>query len=373
MDKKDLISSHRSNVYDNFLMHWKYIKREKVGDKWKYTYKDDVVTNAKSKLGKSVIDYKKAVATENKLKADKPKVNEAFTTESLNKSDAKVNAQLATNAAKRAVEKARKEYDSAKAKSDASIGNRIAKALNGEKTSKETKDKGAIEKQLSNGVTYTVPYDEKLDGPREDKIKESKIKEEKIKEDVIPNKTLPMTDHERKVIEKAEKKTEPKVSEEYKEEVEFNSKKNVYPNGMKSQDAKKTYTKLEDFLGKDERDALLDADSKKKAADEKFKKANESNEYSKYIGYDEKTGDMIKLPGYDEEVNKRDDAMNKAKAEQKEASKELKETLDAFFKTPYGVLYQAESTIDDGRAAVGNALEKLAKKLKTPNANLYKY
>ena len=227
MDKKDLISSHRSNVYDNFLMHWKYIKREKVGDKWKYTYKDDVVTNAKSKLGKSVIDYKKAVATENKLKADKPKVNEAFTTESLNKSDAKVNAQLATNAAKRAVEKARKEYDSAKAKSDASIGNRIAKALNGEKTSKETKDKGAIEKQLSNGVTYTVPYDEKLDGPREDKIKESKIKEEKIKEDVIPNKTLPMTDHERKVIEKAEKKKESKVAEEYKEEGEFNSKKNV--------------------------------------------------------------------------------------------------------------------------------------------------
>ena len=34
MDKKDLISSHHSNVYGNFLMHWKYIKREKVGDKW---------------------------------------------------------------------------------------------------------------------------------------------------------------------------------------------------------------------------------------------------------------------------------------------------------------------------------------------------
>ena len=373
MDKKDLISSHRSNVYGNFLMHWKYIKREKVGDKWKYTYKDDSVIDARSKLGKSVIDYKKAVATENKFKADKPKVNEALTTESLNKSDAKVNAQLATNAAKRAVEKARKEYDTAKAKSDASIGNRIAKALNGEKSTKETKDKGVVEKQLSNGVTYTVPYDEKLDGPREDKIKESKIKEEKIKEDVIPNKTIPMTDRERKVIEKAEKKTEPKVSKEYKEELESNSKKNVYPEGMKPQDVKKAYTKLEDILGKDERDALLEAESKAKAADEKFKRANESNEYSKYIGYDKNTGDMIKLPGYDEAVNERDDAMKKADAERKEASKEVRDTLDAFFKTPYGKLYSAELSIDKGRDYVGRKLEKLSKKLQTPNANLYKY
>lgn len=373
MDKKDLISSHRSNVYGNFLMHWKYIKREKVGDKWKYTYKDDAVDKAKANLGKSVIDYKKAVATENKLNKDKTKADELLTTSSLNKSDAKVNAQLATSAAKRAVEKARKEYDAAKAKSDTSIGNRITKALNGEKSTKDTKDKGVVEKKLSNGVTYTVPYDEKLDGLREDKIKESKIKEEKIKEDVIPNKTIPMTDRERKVIEKAEKKTEPKVSKEYKEELESNSKKNVYPNGMKPQDTKKTYTKLEDILGKDERDALLEAESKKKAADEQFKKANESNEYSKYVGYDKKTGDMIKLPGYDEAVNERDDAMNKAKAEQKEASKELRESLDAFFKTPYGKLYSAELSIDRGRDYVGRKLEKLAKKLQTPNANLYKY
>ena len=372
MDKKDLISSHRSNVYDNFLMHWKYIKREKVGDKWKYTYKDDAVTDARTKLGKSVIDYKKAVATENKLKADKTHDGE-LSKANLDMADARVEAWQATNNAKRAVEKSRKEYDAAKAKSDASIGNRITKALNGGKSTKETKNKGVVEKQLSNGVTYTVPYDEKLDGPREDKIKESKIKEEKIKEDVIPNKTIPMTDRERKVIEKAEKKTEPKVSKEYKEELESNSKKNVYPIGMKPQDTKKTYTKLEDILGKDERDALLEAESKKKAADEKFKKANESNEYSKYVGYDKKTGDMIKLPGYNEAVNERDDAMNKAKAEQKEASKELKESLDAFFKTPYGKLYSSELSIDRGRNYVGKKLEKLAKKLQTPNANLYKY
>ena len=170
MDKKDLISSHRSNVYGNFLMHWKYIKREKVGDKWKYTYKDDAVTDARSKFGKSVIDYKKAVATENKLKADKTHDGE-LSKANLDMADARVEAWQATNNAKRAVEKARKEYDAAKAKSDASIGNRITKALNGEKSTKEVKDKGVVEKQLSNGVTYTVPYDEKLDGPREDKTK----------------------------------------------------------------------------------------------------------------------------------------------------------------------------------------------------------
>ena len=288
MDDKNLTQRHNSRIYDNFLMHWKYIKREKVGDKWKYTYKDDDVGKAQKK--------------------------------------------------------------------PTDVKSSVGKVKNWMNSLNSTKEKTIPEKTI-----------------KEKTIPEKIIKEKTIKEDIIPNKTVPMTDHERQVIKKAEKKTEPKVSEEYKEEVEFNSKKNAYPNGMRPQDAKRTYTKLEDFLGKDERDALLDADSKKKAADEKFKKANESNEYSKYVGYDEKTGDMIKLPGYDEEVNKRDDAMNKAKAEQKEASKELRETLDAFFKTPYGMLYQAESTIDDGRAAVGNALEKLAKKLKTPKANLYKY
>ena len=308
MDDKNLTQRHNSRVYENFLMHWKYIKREKVGDKWKYTYKDDNVGKAQKK--------------------------------------------------------------------PTDVKSSVGKVKNWMNSLNSTKEKTIPEKIIKENVITENTIPEKIIKENvitENTIPEKIIKEKTIKEDIIPNKTVPMTDHERQVIKKAEKKTEPKVSEEYKEEVEFNSKKNAYPNGMTPQDVKKTYTKLEDFLGKDERDALLDADSKKKAADEKFKKANESNEYSKYVGYDEKTGDMIKLPGYDEEVNKRDDAMNKAKAEQKEASKELRETLDAFFKTPYGMLYQAESTIDDGRAAVGNALEKLAKKLKTPKANLYKY
>ena len=293
VDDKNLTQRHNSRIYDNFLMHWKYIKREKVGDKWKYTYKDDNVGKAQKK--------------------------------------------------------------------PTDVKSSVGKVKNWMNSLNSTKEKTIPEKIIKENVITENTIPEKI------------IKEKTIKEDIIPNKTVPMTDHERQVIKKAEKKTEPKVSEEYKEEVEFNSKKNAYPNGMTPQDVKKTYTKLEDFLGKDERDALLDADSKKKAADEKFKKANESNEYSKYVGYDKKTGDMIKLPGYNEAVNERDDAMNKAKAEQKEASKELKESLDAFFKTPYGKLYSSELSIDRGRNYVGKKLEKLAKKLQTPNANLYKY
>ena len=52
MDEKDLTTLHHSRVYDNFLMHWKYIKREKVGDKWQYTYKDDLKTAANAATAK---------------------------------------------------------------------------------------------------------------------------------------------------------------------------------------------------------------------------------------------------------------------------------------------------------------------------------
>ena len=49
MNDKNLMQRHNSRVYDNFLMHWKYVKREKVGDKWKYTYKDDKKTSTTGK------------------------------------------------------------------------------------------------------------------------------------------------------------------------------------------------------------------------------------------------------------------------------------------------------------------------------------
>ena len=55
MDDKTLMDSHRSNIYSNFLMHWKYIKREKVGDTWKYYYDDRKKTEASANEAKTTV------------------------------------------------------------------------------------------------------------------------------------------------------------------------------------------------------------------------------------------------------------------------------------------------------------------------------
>ena len=52
MDDKNLKQRHNSRIYDNFLMHWKYTKREKIGDKWKYYYDDDAARKNGSNPGK---------------------------------------------------------------------------------------------------------------------------------------------------------------------------------------------------------------------------------------------------------------------------------------------------------------------------------
>ena len=306
MDKKDLISSHRSNVYDNFLMHWKYIKREKVGDKWKYTYKDDAVTDARTKLGKSVIDYKKAVATENKLKADKTHDGELSKT-NLDMADARVEAWQATNNAKRAVEKARKEYDAAKAKSDASIGNRITKALNGEKSTKETKNKGVVEKQLSNGVTYTVPYDEKLDGPREDKTKKATI----TKKETI-------TDKAKNAVDTAKDKLGVDEREKYKD-IKAKYEKAV----AKSQDTyHETQKAINDFL-----------DNPSSSTSEKMDSKISDNEFWKRA---------VKTRG-----------------------EEYVDARSEYMKTPLGTALRAKEALEDARIEVNAALAKLTRKLKT--------
>ena len=305
MDKKDLISSHHSNIYDNFLMHWKYIKREKVGDKWKYTYKDDVVTDARTKLGKSVIDYKKAVATENKLKADKTHDGE-LSKANLDMADARVEAWQATNNAKRAVEKARKEYDAAKAKSDASIGNRIAKALNGEKSTKEAKDKGVVEKQLSNGVTYTVPYNEKLDGPRENKTKAT---------------TLPR-------------------------------KKSL------SEKARDTINSAKDKLGVDEREAYKDAKAAYENATDKKNEADQEAEKARRRFLDDPKSDY-----------KADDAILKVnmlrfwREKEQKRGEEYMNAKSEYMDTPLGTALRAKEAIDDARIEVEIAIDKIGKKI----------
>lgn len=76
MDEKDLTTLYHSRIYDNFLMHWKYIKREKVGDKWQYTYKDDLKTATNAATAKIKNAPKAASA---KIAANTEKVKNSIT------------------------------------------------------------------------------------------------------------------------------------------------------------------------------------------------------------------------------------------------------------------------------------------------------
>ena len=49
MDDKNLTQRHNSRVYENFLMHWGYVKREKINGKWRYWYENP-------KTGKTIGD-----------------------------------------------------------------------------------------------------------------------------------------------------------------------------------------------------------------------------------------------------------------------------------------------------------------------------
>ena len=55
VDDKNLTQRYNSRIYDNFLMHWKYVKREKVGDKWKYYYDDGKKTEASANEAKTTV------------------------------------------------------------------------------------------------------------------------------------------------------------------------------------------------------------------------------------------------------------------------------------------------------------------------------
>lgn len=62
MNDKNLTQSHHSRIYDNFLMHWKYIKREKVDGKWRYTYEDD--NSAASQIKRDTMAAEKKASAE---------------------------------------------------------------------------------------------------------------------------------------------------------------------------------------------------------------------------------------------------------------------------------------------------------------------
>ena len=110
MDEKDLTTLHHSRVYDNFLMHWKYIKREKVGDKWKYTYKDDLKTATNAATAK-VKNVPKAASA--KIVANTEKVKNSITSmigqQKTNAKEAiKAAPKKAANAADKVVQKSTK-------------------------------------------------------------------------------------------------------------------------------------------------------------------------------------------------------------------------------------------------------------------------
>ena len=373
MDKKDLISSHHSNVYGNFLMHWKYIKREKVGDKWKYTYKDDAVDKARTNLGKSVNNYKKAVATENKLKADKTHDGE-LSKANLDMSDARIEAYQATRNAKRAVEKARKEYDAAKEKSDASIGNRITKALNGEKTTKEAKDKGVVEKKLSNGVTYTVPYDEKLDSPIKEDTKSTKTK---ASDDPIKS-ISDMTGMKESSVKELQKlgQTDGYDSDKFKDLA------NTLAEGDED-----TYEKIVNII----KDSNTTKGKEQKSLSEKAKSV--VNTAKDKLGVDEREAYKDAKTKYDNAVNKNRDTYQEAtkaiddyldnpsrstsenldskisdnkfwKATVKIRGEEYMAAKTEYMKTPLGTALRVKEAFDDARIETEYALDRLTKKFK---------
>ena len=110
MDEKDLTTLHHSRVYDNFLMHWKYIKREKVGDKWRYTYKDDLKNAANAATAKIKNAPKAASA---KIAANTEKVKNSITSmigqQKTNAKEAiKAAPKKAANAADKVVQKSTK-------------------------------------------------------------------------------------------------------------------------------------------------------------------------------------------------------------------------------------------------------------------------
>ena len=110
MDEKDLTTLHHSRVYDNFLMHWKYIKREKVGDKWRYTYKDDLKNAANAATAK-VKNAPKAASA--KIAANTEKVKNSITSmigqQKTNAKEAiKAAPKKAANAADKVVQKSTK-------------------------------------------------------------------------------------------------------------------------------------------------------------------------------------------------------------------------------------------------------------------------
>ncbi len=141
MDDKNLTERHNSRIYDNFLMHWKYIKREKVGDKWKYYYDDGKKTEASANEAK---------ATVKRLNAKLDSINDMI--ESTNKQilnenkhivDAKMDYKKAVDLNKARLAEGKKTLDMSYELGDA-YGRQISSQ---DKKSRLLEEKASLEKQ----------------------------------------------------------------------------------------------------------------------------------------------------------------------------------------------------------------------------------
>lgn len=138
---------HRSNIYNNYLMHWKYIKREKVNGKYRYIYKDDEFDAAKQQVQAVQNEYsmlkKKVEDAEKKVNDSWKKVEEARATGADYFDEKRHEAEINfDNAARenikahdelydkeRHLDKVSNDYHSAYAKYRRSVGHDIADSL----------------------------------------------------------------------------------------------------------------------------------------------------------------------------------------------------------------------------------------------------
>ena len=267
MSDKNLTQNYHSQIYDNFLMHWKYIKREKVNGKWKYYYDDgektkgaayeakaaaerakqqlDTINNTIKIKNEAILARNKAIVDakmEQKALIDKNRTRIAEGKETLNYSYERQkakNAQLTAEYGKErlmeekaVLEKQKTELESKVAKLEKEAA-ALEKQYNQSPAAKGYSTVDKVKDMAINAIDGVIDkFDEAkawvdTQMNKEDAIKEKVIPEQIIPEQIIPeqiipeqiipeqiieeqtipNKSIPVSERERKIIEEAERKS----------------------------------------------------------------------------------------------------------------------------------------------------------------------
>lgn len=244
---------------DDELMHYKYIKREKVKGKWVYTYPTDPKKNPSGKkLPMDVTSAAKyAVATAKALKtasaignagatlltgnkyvspasksnnSSAPKYSKEYLEElAFNSQSNKSNGSKTSNSSKSA-----KASSTTNSKKPTTVGDMLKRATVTAKAAAAMVEAGnAAAKMVSGGR-----YNSKNKATKNDDDSTPKYSKEYLEElaansppgeIIIPNHTS--TSETSKTPNNDKGSNNPKYSKEYQEELEYNSQKNVYPEG----------------------------------------------------------------------------------------------------------------------------------------------